>query len=172
MPKRAQQAQVRLREPDEAIDYRAPVLGEISEVDSQGRAWVTFPGRLVMPVRARSTLDAPAPPDAKPDDLEGAPVLLMFENGDPDRPIIVGLVRDSLRPEPVRPEVTLKMGKLKDVLVDGRKLTFDAKEEIVLRCGRSIVYLTRTGKILIRGDEVISRARRSNRIKGGAVSIN
>ena len=60
----------------------------------------------------------------------------------------------------------------KDVLIDGKRVTFDAQEEIVLRCGKASIILSRDGKIVIKGTHLLSRSRGMNKIKGGAVHIN
>jgi hypothetical protein len=56
--------------------------------------------------------------------------------------------------------------------VDGERLVFTAKKEIVLRCGKASITLTRSGKVLIRGAYLLSRSSGVNRIKGGSVQIN
>jgi hypothetical protein len=57
-------------------------------------------------------------------------------------------------------------------VINGRRLVLDARDEIVLRCGRSTIELRVDGKIIIRGTHLLSRSSGINRIKGGAVSIN
>lgn len=157
---------------EEQTGFSTHRVGEIVAVDEEGCAHVTFPGNHGVPVRARSVVDAPARAGEHPDALVGAPVLLVFENGDPNLPIIAGLVREELRPEPVRPEVSLDLGKNRDVVVDGQRLVFDAKQEVLLRCGKSTILLQRDGKVLIRGTHLVSRASGPNRIKGGSISLN
>ena len=49
---------------------------------------------------------------------------------------------------------------------DGKKFTFDAKEQIVLRCGKSSITLTRAGKVLIKGAYLLSRSSGVNRVSG------
>lgn len=56
--------------------------------------------------------------------------------------------------------------------VDDERLVLSAEKEIVLRCGRSSITLTRAGKVLIRGRYLLSRSAGVNRIKGGSVQIN
>ena len=60
----------------------------------------------------------------------------------------------------------------KDVMIDGKRVTFDAREEIVLRCGKASITLTRAGKVLIRGTYLLNRSSGVNRIKGGSVQLN
>jgi uncharacterized protein (DUF2345 family) len=56
--------------------------------------------------------------------------------------------------------------------IDGQRLQFEAKDEIVLKCGKASITLTKAGKIIIRGTYLLSRSSGVNRIKGGSVQIN
>jgi hypothetical protein len=51
-------------------------------------------------------------------------------------------------------------------------IVVEAKETLTLKCGESSVDLRKDGKLMIRGKDVLSRAKRSQRIKGGTVGIN
>ena len=97
---------------------------------------------------------------------EGRAVLLVFEEGDAMRPIITGFIQE----HPVT--APQAQGTLRDVRVDGERIRLEAKEEIVLRCGKSSVTLRADGKIVVRGMEIVSRAYRTNKVKGAAVKIN
>jgi hypothetical protein len=68
--------------------------------------------------------------------------------------------------------VIFEVERPQDVKIDGRRVTFEAKEEIVLRCGKASITLTRAGKVLIRGAYLLNRSSGVNRIKGGSVQIN
>lgn len=48
----------------------------------------------------------------------------------------------------------------------------EAGEMLTLKCGDSAIDLRKDGKLLIRGQDVVSRATRTQRIKGGTVAIN
>jgi hypothetical protein len=48
----------------------------------------------------------------------------------------------------------------------------EANESILLKCGESALELRKDGKVLISGNDVVSRAKRTQRIKGGSVAIN
>jgi hypothetical protein len=52
------------------------------------------------------------------------------------------------------------------------ELVIEARKNLTLKCGDTLITLREDGKILIKGKDVVSHARRMNRIKGGAVSIN
>jgi hypothetical protein len=96
----------------------------------------------------------------------GRQVVLMFEDGDPQRPIIMGVLRP-LRAWPL-PESPAEL----EVDADGERLILTAKEELVLRCGQACITLHRDGKISIRGVHVVSHAAGVNRIRGGSVQLN
>ncbi|HTO88061.1 MAG TPA: hypothetical protein VMR54_11115 [Thermoanaerobaculia bacterium] len=52
------------------------------------------------------------------------------------------------------------------------ELLLEAKNGLTLRVGDGSITLRADGKILIKGKDLVSHAKRLNRIKGGAVSIN
>jgi hypothetical protein len=52
------------------------------------------------------------------------------------------------------------------------ELVIEAKKNLTIRCGEGSITLREDGKILVKGKDLVSRATRMNRIKGGAVSIN
>jgi hypothetical protein len=111
---------------------------------------------------AGAALVACALVDLSPNDV-GREVMLMPEEGDLTRPVIVGLLREDLRPGQRRPL---------EVDLDGERLIVSADRQIAIRCGKASITLTKAGKVLIEGEYVISRARRTNRVEGGAVQIN
>ena len=129
------------------------VVGRILGIDAGGAVRVTFPGGPSDGLCARALASLSA------EDV-GRDVALMFEGGDPERPLVMGRMHTAstaLRPE---------------VQADGGRLEFEAEKEIVLRCGDASITLTRAGKILIRGAYVLSRSSGVNRIQGGTVEIN
>ena len=96
----------------------------------------------------------------------GAQVVLMFEHGDPSRPIVLGVLRGAAGwPLDDKPAQV-------DVDADGQRLVVSAKEQLVLRCGKASITLTKAGKVLIEGSYLLSRSTGVNRIKGGSVQLN
>ena len=141
----------------------AAEVGELMALDaSSGTAWVrvaTSPNAEV--VAARSVVD-----------LHGAhvgrEVLLNFIGGDASRPVIVGVFAGAGgdgRPEATAPN-TLQID------ADGARLIVSAKDQLVLRCGKASITLTKAGKVLIEGSYLLSRSTGVNRVKGGAVQLN
>lgn len=153
-------------------DRVAISVGTIVQINIRGQALVDFPGNLVGPVEARSVVSVPRPDEETIG--RGIEVLLMFDDGNPSAPIIVGVVREELCPtetsslRPLEPSIS----PTREVLVDGKKIVFDAKEEIHLLCGKSSIKLRKDGKIEVKGTELVSRSSGTNRIKGGSVAIN
>lgn len=82
----------------------------------------------------------------------------MFVAGDPRQPLLIGRIQRL-------PQEALAQ-------LDGERLEFSAEREIVLRCGKASITLTRAGKVIIHGAYLSSRSTGVNRIKGGSVQIN
>jgi hypothetical protein len=101
-------------------------------------------------------------------DMIGAEVVVLFERGDPQRPIIIGVVQ---LPCSVG-ESHESTGKHVTVQADDERVVLCAEREIVLRCGEASITLTRAGKVIIKGTYVLSRSSGYNKIKGAAVDIN
>jgi len=53
-----------------------------------------------------------------------------------------------------------------------RSLVIEAKKNVTLKCGDSSIELRQDGKLLVKATDVVSHAKRTNRIKGGSVQIN
>lgn len=56
--------------------------------------------------------------------------------------------------------------------LDGERIVLHAERDIEMRCGEASIVLTRAGKVLIKGEYVLTRSRGANRIKGAHVDIN
>lgn len=129
------------------------VIGVLMGFAADGAPLVVYPGNpaeAALPARTTALLG--------PDDV-GREVALLFEGGEPGRPLVVGRL---IRPEPV------------EVARDGAAevLELTAEREIVLRCGQASIALTQAGKVLIRGTYIFSRSSGVNKIKGGSVQLN
>ena len=141
-----------------------PGVGKVTGIDSQGRPLVAFPGSAA--ARSAKSGSSKSPAKGAPDagsiparstvrvtaSDTGREALIAFENGDRDKPIIIGLLQ---APEELPARIELQAGK-----------------EMVLKCGPASITLTKDGRIVIRGADVLTRSSGSNRIKGGSVHIN
>lgn len=145
--------------------------GKIVDIDKNGQAFVDFPGNRQGPVAARFTNSITLERLNQAASV-GQEILLVFENNDPELPIIIDTLYSLLDEITKSSTITLEAERPEDVTVDGKRVAFDAKEEIVLRCGKASIVLTREGKVLIRGTYLLNRSSGANRIKGGSVQIN
>lgn len=137
------------------------VIGELLAIKDEGRTpLVVYPSQPGSAALAARTVV----------DLHGAhigrQVVLMFENGDAMRPIVMGLLRGG-----AGTAMELPPGQV-EVDADGERMIVHAKEQLVLRCGKASITLTKAGKVLIQGEYVSSRSSGVNRIKGGSVQLN
>lgn len=140
-------------------------VGFLVSVEKNGQIVVDYPDNTVRPLRARSIINLTMIDENKE-------ILLTFENGNPQLPIIIGLIQKQPVITETSKEVLLYREKVKDISIDGERIIFDAKKEIVLRCGEGSVKIRKDGKIIIKGTNLVSRAKATNKIKGAAVNIN
>ena len=96
----------------------------------------------------------------------GRNVALMFERGDPRQPIVIGLLR-----RPAERPICEVPGHV-EVDSDGERLMVSARQQLVLKCGKASITLTKAGKILIRGAYISNRSAGVVSIVGGSVKIN
>lgn len=146
-------------------------VGKVINVDENGRVFVDYAGNPEGEVAARFTGSIKLETLRKAAS-DGRDILLVFENNDPLRPIIIDTLSSLIDEIVTTEDIDLKVDKPKDVTIDGQKITFDAKEQIVLKCGKASITLTRAGKVLVRGAYLLNRSSGVNRIKGGSVQIN
>lgn len=142
-------------------------IGIVATVEERGAVHVEYPANTAgCPLPARSIVKI------EPQDV-GREVVLMFEAGDPEKPIVMGFLQNpEAQGSNLLDQLLAKSEKATDVKVDGETLTFTAQKEVVIRCGKASITLTRAGKVLIRGAYLLSRSSGVNRIKGGSVQIN
>ena len=83
--------------------------------------------------------------------------VVVLHGGAGERPVIIGRIATAAsRPPADAPDT----------------LVVEARENLTLRCGEGSITIRADGRILIKGKDLVSHARRSNRIRGGAVTIN
>ena len=159
------------------------ILGTITSIDVLGQPMVDYPlnpekGAL----KAITTLVLTSQQVSRQ-------VALLFNQGDLSQPIVIGLVHSPLQAmlynfqqdqetsfgnttsQDTQVELAANLGT-DDVSVDGNKITFEAQDEMVFKCGKSSITLTKSGKVLIRGKYLLNRSSGVNRIMGGSVQVN
>ena len=154
------------------------IIGSLVGIDENGQALVDFAQNPVStPLKAMSTT-------AVTQQQVSRQVALLFNQGDLSQPIIMGLIHSPLQAmlenfgqESTNGNETEKVElagdlNIDDVKVEGNKVTFEAQEEMVFKCGESSITLTKAGKIMIRGKYLLNRSSGVNRIMGGSVQVN
>ncbi|OJH34259.1 DUF6484 domain-containing protein [Cystobacter ferrugineus] len=116
-------------------------------------------------------------------------VVLLFEGGDPARPLLVAMEQDSDTPslldqlleEAARPrgsetnapvETAPATAAVAKTAVPEERLVLGAQRELVLQVGEASITLRRDGTILLRGVRVESRASGLQLIRGGKIELN
>jgi len=94
--------------------------------------------------------------------LAGDTVLVWLPEGDEERGVVLGRIGTS-RANAVEQKKTQDTPD---------ELVIEAKKNLTFKCGDGSITLRKDGKILIKGKDLVSRAKRMNRIKGGSVAIN
>lgn len=140
---------------DDRARYGLLCTGCIVAVSSSGTVTVAVSGR-------NEPLSARALAHISPDDV-GSDAVVGFEGGNVERPIVIGILGGSPFDDP---------GDVAEITIRRERLTFEGTAEVVIKCGATSITLTESGKVLIKGEYVSSRATGTNRIRGGSVHIN
>lgn len=137
---------------EDTSSIKGIVSGVITHFSDEMKVYVEFSENTAgEPVAAKSIIEL-----SKLDINEE--VILMFENEEAHKPVIMGKVKKSYQ--------DLK------VEIDGDVKKIKAKEELLLQCGDASILLRKDGKVVIKGVDIISRARKNNKIKGGSIRLN
>ena len=159
------------------------VLGRLVGLDNNGRPLVSY---------ALGAFNAEAVPALSTQAVRlqdvGRQLALLFAGGDAQNPVIMGLIHSPLNEvlnaaSPTESRVVEEFsGELQanlqtaatptETRIEGKRLVFEAEDEVVIRCGESAIILTKNGKVTIRGKYLLSRASGVNRILGGSVQVN
>lgn len=141
--------------------YAGAASGRLHGFDLDDRPLVSglaqLPGEVVA---ARATV-------ALWQQMIGEEVVVLFDEGDARRPIIIGVLQS--RPIPTDTAVPTRQMSIQ---ADDDRFVVTAEREIVLRCGDASITLTRAGKVIIKGNYIVSRSTGYNRIKGAAIDLN
>ena len=149
------------RNEDPRTTSPAVIVGRLLGLVEEGRVpLVALPGpTLRSGVRARSVMDLYSR-------HVGREVILIFEPGRPNEPIVIGVLQDAGDTAAATDLSPLELS------VDGERVIVSAATELVLRCGKSRLTLRSDGRIEVSGETIVSRATGANRIQGGSVQMN
>jgi hypothetical protein len=128
------------------------IIGRLCGRDETGAPLVDFADNpSAGPLPARSTV-------MLGDAVADREVALLFEDNQRRRPVIVGVI------QPAEQVAT--------AMVDGREVVLEGKERVELRCGKAKIVLTKDGKVLVKGTDILSRSEGPNRLKGASIQLN
>lgn len=102
---------------------------------------------------------------------ERSDAVLLFEEGDPARPLLIGLLRSATPRLDALLAGPLPAGE-KVARIDGQRIVLEAKDEVLLQCGKASLTLRRDGSVILRGVNVITQADQVHKIRGGKVQVN
>lgn len=140
-----------------------PVIGQLTASENPGEILVICDGYEPRPAQLLSGLNRSELINKA---TTGQRVLVVFIKGNPDEPVIVGMMENLLE------ELVFMEKSPVDALVDGERVMIRAEKEIALICGEGSITITREGRIVVKGRDIISRASQLNKIKGSSVELN
>ena len=149
--------------------FSVPCIGRIAGAGPQGEVFVEYNGYGPYPARMLAGISSR---ELSRPRQRGRELLLVFENGDPGKPIIIGLMAD-----PLEELISLEIAGEKreepcNVLIDGRQIVIEAEDEVFLKCGKGSIQIRKDGKITIKGTDLLSRSSGPQRIRGASININ
>lgn len=153
---------VTARSTTSADPVTAPIVGEFIGFDLDDTPLVRLPSALPGEVvRARATVQLAR-------HQLNQQVIVICENCDARLPIILGVIQGQLAGESAVPLASRQI----NVQADNDRHVIRAEREIVLQCGDASITLTRAGKVIIKGNYVLSRSTGPNKLKGAVIDIN
>jgi hypothetical protein len=89
----------------------------------------------------------------RPDLREGDRVLVLISEDPEDKACVLGRIGTYRKP-------------------NRKQIVLDAEEEVSIRCGSGSITIRKSGKILVKGMEIVSHAKGAHRIRGGSIQLN
>lgn len=152
-------------------DFVGARLGRVVGASSDGHPLVAIIESTAKPAVARVALYGLDDPKPLIDDC--ASVVLVFENADPGRPIIVGVIGAGENGNRrVRQKMSQPAEPIDKIEGDVQEIVIEAEDRIVLKVGKASITIMEDGRIITRATNIISRASAVNDIKGASVRIN
>ncbi|MFY9270509.1 MAG: DUF6484 domain-containing protein [Candidatus Manganitrophaceae bacterium] len=149
---------------EEDVRSLFPRIGRLSGMRTEGEVWVEWDGVSPRPARflkGVSDVDLVSPESI------GREVLLLFAEGDPWQPVIIGMI--GLMGEPAS---TSFSNVAEHLLLEAKRITIRAEDSVEIECGEGRQLFRNDGKVVVRGNDLLQRATGSVRIKSPKVDIN
>ena len=143
-----------------------PLIGHLEGIDGDGRLLFRLDGSTDQPVPIAIGIELPDGQLVRAA-REGRRALVVRTGGLNPRLVLTGLLRE-------RVSMSARdagAGQL-EVLVDGETIRLEAKEKILLRCGKASLELRQDGRVVISGVYVIAKSRGPVKLKGATIALN
>lgn len=135
----------------ESLESAAPLRGQLVAVEGDGALRVRVAtGREFLCAWLETGVNAAVT-------LAAGDALLVLPPSGSEPGVVLGRIGRYRTPQPAAPQP---------------HVTIEATEKLTLKCGDATVDLRADGKLMIRGDDVLLRAKGTQRIKAGSVNIN
>ena len=141
------------------------VRGIVLGIAPSGQVLVLSPGEAGGELLCDVLITGGPAPSFDPGDI----VLVLRGRDDAGDAIVLGGIGRATLPDesPAEDATPARPGSQRE-----RRIVIEADEELILRVGESSIRIARDGKVVIRGQHVLTRAKGTNRIKGASVAIN
>jgi hypothetical protein len=141
------------------------VIGLLVGVRSDGHALVILPGnRSEQGMLCRSTTQL--------GEIDiGTQVVVMWTQGESASPVIIGKLLADCKSTPTTAGSGQPVTAL-SVVTDATTTTIRTEKTLTIIVGKSSITLAPDGKITLHGEQILSRAKKANKVKGGSVEIN
>jgi hypothetical protein len=144
------------------------VRGRVDRVEPEGSVVVEVDDSAGN-TPARSRCLVLLPPDGSPASLDHGQLVLVALDGRRREGIVLGVIGNavavSTEPEP-------KGVAAVDAPAVESRIVLKAANELVLEVGETSIRITHDGRIVLRGENILQRAKGTLRLKGGSVAIN
>lgn len=128
--------------------------GTVIEIEEAGAIGVVVPGEPPLRLRCDLLHTATAPQLLL---AIGARVLVLLPGAGEERGCVLGMIAPYRAPRAPEPPARARI---------------EAQQELVLECGEASLTLREDGRVTLKGVDVTSHARRTQKIRGGTVHIN
>lgn len=150
------------------------LLGTLAGFDEQGRPLI----RVALDDQWHTLATTPVIPVSRSD--LGRQSVVMLPGVSFTAPLLMGFVHTPLSmalSQSEKPDGVLNEDESDAYSVEvdeepARELILEGKEKVVLRCGAASITLTEAGKIILRGEHLVSRSCGVNRILGASIQMN
>lgn len=131
-------------------------LASVIELTEGGDVGVVVPGSP--PLRLRCDVLRTADRPSLTLSL-GAHVLVLLPGSGEERGVVLGLVAPYESPRPAGEAAPAE-------------LRLEARDRLEIKCGESALTMDAAGRVLVKGKDIVTRAKRTQKIRGGTVHIN